>query len=765
MQLQRVLEQRSGFTGCDINAFGSSETGRTHTVDTRAVEEAIVVALDIFQSMDEDFDPEEESEDKTDVTPDERAEEALLAQFHARCVRVADATATAKQFLASLDSLPSIRRYITYDEDANRVWFTLNRRRRRAENALAQLRMLFTRLHWQNSQGRGSRRDTRLADWEDFVAVAASGELQHLVDHLLELVQADRNLATSNGTPHRFLDPLSGEIFHSPVKANDGFTYERARIQAWCETFGTSPLNPTVMLRSDMPLVPDQGLEREIQSYLSGLTRGSFYPPRPLVARVGNYTYVALPKTTSIMSILFDMWAFRNVSPSDTRLWHGLVDCGDNRYRGDALQADRLLCGLCGPNDVTISSRRGQSYSLSSVKLEMRRWYYMPTAMERLRTSSKTMSRLDVVKQAFESFVDKLEAFDHPIAVGLVTFGRQVTQVQDVTVLKEQFRESMKNIKADGDTPLYDSIGIAHSMLTNFRNEHPHAALRIICLTDGQDVGSALGAHTVAKRLQKSRVLLDSMVVHSEHESHMLHSIAVATGGYSFIVEKLETMLRSRDRVERPPKPLVRTVTSLNRYSDVQKFPLDVITSDNCPPRKPHARLDGKFRCAESAASRPSNSAASTRQRRLMQELRDIVNSPHPAVDVYTDDDLAFWKIVIEAPQGSPYEGGTFLAYIDFGEEYPQVAPEVRFVTPILHPNINRHGRVCHAALDRSWLVDMTMTIILQIVYGLLLTPDTDNLLDLHATMEYNDDGGRHAFKAHEMVQKHALKSRVQWRE
>lgn len=43
------------------------------------------------------------------------------------------------------------------------------------------------------------------------------------------------------------------------------------------------------------------------------------------------------------------------------------------------------------------------------------------------------------------------------------------------------------------------------------------------------------------------------------------------------------------------------------------------------------------------------------------------------------------------------------MLFIHFSEGYPMSAPEVRLVTPIRHCNINAHGKVCHAVLDRDW--------------------------------------------------------------
>jgi ubiquitin-protein ligase len=47
------------------------------------------------------------------------------------------------------------------------------------------------------------------------------------------------------------------------------------------------------------------------------------------------------------------------------------------------------------------------------------------------------------------------------------------------------------------------------------------------------------------------------------------------------------------------------------------------------------------------------------------------------------------------------YTEGTFLMYLDMDSRYPAFPPKARFVTPMLHPNITRQGKICHSILDR----------------------------------------------------------------
>lgn len=51
-----------------------------------------------------------------------------------------------------------------------------------------------------------------------------------------------------------------------------------------------------------------------------------------------------------------------------------------------------------------------------------------------------------------------------------------------------------------------------------------------------------------------------------------------------------------------------------------------------------------------------------------------------------------------------------------FSDNFPHEAPEVRFVTPIRHCNINGHGRVCHSILDRDWAMDTSVQTVLECI-------------------------------------------------
>lgn len=71
-------------------------------------------------------------------------------------------------------------------------------------------------------------------------------------------------------------------------------------------------------------------------------------------------------------------------------------------------------------------------------------------------------------------------------------------------------------------------------------------------------------------------------------------------------------------------------------------------------------------------------------------------------------------------------------------ENYPNFAPKARFITPILHPNVTKQGRICHSILDRkstgdfvsrlgNWTTDTWTVTVLNLIWALLLTPDMED--------------------------------------
>lgn len=104
----------------------------------------------------------------------------------------------------------------------------------------------------------------------------------------------------------------------------------------------------------------------------------------------------------------------------------------------------------------------------------------------------------------------------------------------------------------------------------------------------------------------------------------------------------------------------------------------------------------------------------------FVQELQELQKTKLAFASVAPHgDNLLLWHAKVDGPKESPYEGaqhkagccfvspahwmdagGVFTLEIKFPNEYPIKAPEVRFVTTILHPNVSMkaNGQICQGA-------------------------------------------------------------------
>jgi Mg-chelatase subunit ChlD len=102
-----------------------------------------------------------------------------------------------------------------------------------------------------------------------------------------------------------------------------------------------------------------------------------------------------------------------------------------------------------------------------------------------------------VVQQLFHAFINRTDAYDKAHAVGLITFGKTVSEACRLTPYFDQFQTKLDNIRPDGDTPAYDALDLARQKLDTFAETNPKAIKRIFLLTDGLDTSSEIDALTV----------------------------------------------------------------------------------------------------------------------------------------------------------------------------------------------------------------------------------------------------------------------------
>ncbi|CAE7880589.1 unnamed protein product, partial [Symbiodinium microadriaticum] len=489
----------------------------------------------------------------------------------------------------------------------------------------------------------------------------------------------------------------------------------------------------------------------------------------------------------SCQTLLFRLWVMSlqrgrpGRRPSESTLWFGLKDVGDGHREGHPLEFTRRI------GDFAEQQALGGRYS-NTVKLDWCRLY------KHKKDRPDELTRLSCVKQLLDSFLNRVQAFGLPVDVGLLVFSSDVSLTCDPTAFSEDFRDQVQRARASGDTALYDAVEKAADALEAWQSKqdaeaaNSKPALRIYVLSDGADTKSSTPCWRVAKRLQKAGIVLDAVHVGSCEMDDQLHALAKCTGGYVFRpksiqealrLHELEVVLHGPDRAPPTARPMVQGPGDLRKFGP-RSYPVDRSDDGALPARRQPQQLTRRAISLETAIRQsegqngpevpnpgpaPNSSGSpeaqlpvrrADRQRRLLREMRALMTQAHPNFDVYPcDEDLGFWRLVLamdqEADLFTPYATGTWLLYVLFPPDYPERPPEVRFVTSIKHCNVNAYGRICHSILDRNYTTDTPMTEILRSVYGLILSPEKEDAIDVALALQcHNDpDGYRRAIAQH----------------
>ncbi|WVZ00765.1 hypothetical protein V8G54_026834, partial [Vigna mungo] len=136
--------------------------------------------------------------------------------------------------------------------------------------------------------------------------------------------------------------------------------------------------------------------------------------------------------------------------------------------------------------------------------------------------------------------------------------------------------------------------------------------------------------------------------------------------------------------------------------------------------------------------------ANSNLPRRIIKETQRLLSEPAPGISASpSEDNMRYFNVMILGPTQSPYEGGVFKLELFLPEEYPMAAPkfsriwltamkcffQVRFLTKIYHPNIDKLGRICLDILKDKWSPALQIRTVLLSIQALLSAPNPDDPL------------------------------------
>jgi ubiquitin-conjugating enzyme E2 D/E len=146
--------------------------------------------------------------------------------------------------------------------------------------------------------------------------------------------------------------------------------------------------------------------------------------------------------------------------------------------------------------------------------------------------------------------------------------------------------------------------------------------------------------------------------------------------------------------------------------------------------------------------------------RRLAIHFREIQKNPPPlcyAEPKDPDQNMTHWIGWIEGPEDTAYAGGRFHFTIDFPVDFPFKPPEIRFITPIFHPNISAKGEICLDILHSQWSPALTIRGLLISLCSLLTDPNSEHGLNKDALKLSKTNQKKYNETVREWTRKYAM--------
>ena len=130
---------------------------------------------------------------------------------------------------------------------------------------------------------------------------------------------------------------------------------------------------------------------------------------------------------------------------------------------------------------------------------------------------------------------------------------------------------------------------------------------------------------------------------------------------------------------------------------------------------------------------------------RLYKEYNDLNDINKNSFDLMSNfgftvgkvnNDIYKWRFSLIGPSDTPYADGCFILNLIFPKEYPKYAPEMTFLTPIYHPNVNcRNNKkiggesLGHVSVNflKNWKTETTVREMITKLYSIFYWPNSES--------------------------------------
>lgn len=135
---------------------------------------------------------------------------------------------------------------------------------------------------------------------------------------------------------------------------------------------------------------------------------------------------------------------------------------------------------------------------------------------------------------------------------------------------------------------------------------------------------------------------------------------------------------------------------------------------------------------------------SSTCIRRIVNEVSNIKETASEYANMFRieiiEDNIYHWIAYICGPSDTLYEGYEFQLDILIPNTYPNNPPNVKFVTPIKHLNVNDQGDICLDIINKNWGRGQSIQSLLISIISLLSDPNPSDPLNSNLGELYRRD-------------------------
>ena len=139
--------------------------------------------------------------------------------------------------------------------------------------------------------------------------------------------------------------------------------------------------------------------------------------------------------------------------------------------------------------------------------------------------------------------------------------------------------------------------------------------------------------------------------------------------------------------------------------------------------------------------------------KRIENEFKNLVSVPICDAKIEKENGNIYkWKVLLPGLKGSTYDDGLFNLSFNL-ENYPFRCPEVKFITPIYHPNIKKDtGEICMEDFANNQAPTEKISDIIKKIASLLLYPLIEFPLEPEIAYEFSTNYSEWEKKVREFI-------------